>query len=219
MNRNLSELCSSFVDYIKQAQKESSVRAEQKRKYEEERYQQELELNQRLLYQQPYTMQLSGEQVAQIEDSYYMTGQPSVTLYPQQSQNITGHLIRQAVINNDAATQKEIVAELNLSFDTYLDRVRVLHKAFYDSFIRSYYPDITYADVTPVNGYFICSRDRYGLIYSFGMNAPSTINTMRNNFFSYLGTQSGKQLMRYFGIQKIDIGFDRQSSTLTIYIL
>ena len=60
-------------------------------------------------------------------------------------QKIVVHCIRQAKINNDIATLKNIRIASFQNINEGMDFVKVLHKELFSHFLQSYYPTLTYS--------------------------------------------------------------------------
>lgn len=212
MNEKLADLINISTDCFKQLYDEQTVRNKERRKHEQAKRQAQIECQNRTCYQLPYTVQLSNEQFEQVQ----MYG--AVTLYIQQSSDIVCHYIRQAVMKGDTATLKSIQQETYTDLSSNFDIVRSIHFSLYDSFIRAYYPSLTYAEVTPSGYIFLMSSQGHGFTYTLNLETKMAQAKIKEDFESFKNTQICKKLFVQWHIKKAKISYNSSNHSLFLIL-
>ena len=202
MIEKVKEIVESTSECLKQVNNDiKKNEAIRQSRIAEQREAEELQ-RQQLYYMNPFPLCLDTGQYRNLESDFYCSGSTTVPLYPYQSAAITEHYIQQAIQNNDVSTLKAIQQATITDLDSRFDFVRLLHYQLYETFIHSYYPNLSYADVTPTGQIFFMNSSGYCLVYSLVVDRKITFDKIAENFKKFKNTQLCKQLFRQYGIKK-----------------
>lgn len=202
MKKEIISIWDSLSNCIKETSESIKANEANKRRIAALQEQAKAEAMQKSYYQQPYFLELSDYQLSDT-----LMGCRAIGLAPEQSAAITEHYIRQAKINGDVALLKTIQEEATISLDVNFDFVRQIHYKLYECFIKGYYPQLTYANVTPAKQIFTSHTCGYCFIYTFDVQSQKALEKLKENFSGFKATNLCRNLFRHYGIRKAKISY------------